>query len=97
MTTASWQEGEEQGYDALFLQRSDITWPVKTYEQKRQPGACSSCLCRVREGSDRRGDCFQDLNPRPHGHKATALPLRQGSPSTDMNNNDKKKNLNRGL
>ena len=27
--------------------------------------------------------CFQDLNPWPHGHKAAALPLRQGSPSTD--------------
>jgi hypothetical protein len=26
--------------------------------------------------------CFQDLNPWPHGHKATALPLRQSSPST---------------
>jgi hypothetical protein len=25
-------------------------------------------------------NCFQDLNPRPHGHKATALPLSQGSP-----------------
>ena len=25
--------------------------------------------------------CFQDLNPWPHGHKAAALPLRQGSPS----------------
>jgi hypothetical protein len=25
-------------------------------------------------------NCFQDLNPWPHGHKATALPLRQGSP-----------------
>jgi hypothetical protein len=24
--------------------------------------------------------CFQDLNPWPHGHKATALTLRQGSP-----------------
>jgi hypothetical protein len=23
---------------------------------------------------------FQNLNPWPHGHKATALPLRQGSP-----------------
>ena len=25
--------------------------------------------------------CFQDLNPWPHGHKAAALPLSQGSPS----------------
>jgi hypothetical protein len=26
-------------------------------------------------------DCFQDLNPLPHRHKATTLPLRQGAPS----------------
>jgi hypothetical protein len=28
--------------------------------------------------------CFHDLNPWPHGHKATVLLLRQGSPSLAM-------------
>jgi hypothetical protein len=62
---------------------------------KGQPGACSSRLSRVRgriqplwvlctpvfSCISTRG-CFHNLNPLPHGHKATALLLRQGSQNT---------------
>jgi hypothetical protein len=61
-----------------------------------QPGACSSRL-PLAQGPGKgpttldlmyatfpcisARDCLQDLNPWPHGHKATTLPLRQVSPS----------------
>jgi hypothetical protein len=82
------QKGNKMSSIALLiLARRDVPWMRVSYAVilrttcSARKGPTTLCLMYTAFLCISARDCFQDLNPWPHGHKATALPLRQGSTS----------------